>query len=102
MLELLDQQRAVLRFALRCGRSRLGRTQRLALRDDERVGAREVGRKRVTVAHRQQWNHNMRLVSEPAIVRRFKMLRSARSLRSPRRLRHAPIDTFEQIAKLRR
>src|SRR2546430_957226 len=41
-LELLDQQRAVLRLALRRGHSRLCRSQRLPLRDDEPMRTREI------------------------------------------------------------
>ena len=52
-LELLDQQRPVLGLALRRRGAYLGRTQRLALRDDERMRTRKVGRKRIIDAHRQ-------------------------------------------------
>jgi hypothetical protein len=52
-LELLNQQRAVLRLALRCRRSHLSCAQCLALRDDERMRTRKVGRKRIINAHRQ-------------------------------------------------
>jgi len=38
-LQLLDQQRAILRLALRRGGLRLRRKQRLALREDDRVGS---------------------------------------------------------------
>ena len=47
-------------------------------------------------------NHNTPFVSEPAVAYRFTMPRSARRLRSPRVLRHPPVDAFEQVAKLRR
>jgi hypothetical protein len=52
-LELLDQQRPVLCLALRRRGSQFSRTQRLALRDDERMRARKVGRKRIIKAHWQ-------------------------------------------------
>ena len=52
-LELLDQQRPVLGLALRRRGPLLSRTQRLALRDDERMRTRKVGRKRIIKAHRQ-------------------------------------------------
>jgi hypothetical protein len=51
-LELLDQKRPVLGLALRRRGSQFSRTQRLALRDDERMRARKVGRKRIINAHR--------------------------------------------------
>ncbi len=51
-LELLDQQHPVLCLALRRRGSQFSRTQRLALRDDERMRARKVGRKRIINAHR--------------------------------------------------
>jgi hypothetical protein len=44
VLELLDQQRAVLRLALCC-------TQRLALREDQRMRTRKIDRKRIIDAH---------------------------------------------------
>jgi len=59
--ELLDQQRAVLRLALR-------RDQRLTLRDDERMRTRKISRKRIIDAHRPRWNHNIRRVSAPTIA----------------------------------
>ena len=52
-LELLDQQRPVLRLALRRRRSLFSRTQGLALRNDERMRARKIGWKRIIKAHRQ-------------------------------------------------
>jgi hypothetical protein len=47
-----DQKRPVLGLALRRRGSQFSRTQRLALRDDERMRARKVGRKRIINAHR--------------------------------------------------
>jgi len=61
-LQLLDQQRAILRLALRRGGLRLRRKQRLALREDDRVGSCEIGRKRISRAAHQQTSAQMRAV----------------------------------------
>jgi hypothetical protein len=50
-LELLDQQRTVLRLALRRRGPQLGRTECLALRKDEGMGTRQVRRQRIIKAH---------------------------------------------------
>src|SRR6266700_2938900 len=47
VFELLDQQRAMLRLALRRRSSRLCCAQRLALRDDQRMRTRKIVRKRI-------------------------------------------------------
>ena len=88
VFELLDQQRTVLRLALRCN-------QRRPLRDDERMRTRKIGRKRIIDAHRQRWNHNIRRVSGRMIACRFKRLRLAGRLWTPGLLRHPPVDAFE-------
>ena len=52
-LELLDQQRPVLCLVLRRRGSQFSRTQGLALRDDQRMCTRKIGRERIIKAHRQ-------------------------------------------------
>jgi hypothetical protein len=81
VFELLDQQRTVLRLALRHSCSRLCGTQCLPLRDDDRMCTRKIGRQRIISAHHQQWNHNTRPVSARRIVFGFTKPRSAGRLR---------------------
>jgi hypothetical protein len=48
-------------------------------------------------AHRRPENHNPLSLSE---LPRFKSQRSASRLRSPRMLRHPPVNALKQVAKL--
>ena len=83
-LELLDQQRPVLRLALRHRGSHFSRTRGLALGNDERMRARKIGRKRIINAHRQRWNHkpmclrtrNLVVIYNAAISRPLAVARS--------------------------
>jgi hypothetical protein len=53
-LQLVDQQRAILRLALRGGGLCLCGKQRLALREDNRLGSYQIGRERISgVVHKQ-------------------------------------------------
>jgi hypothetical protein len=67
VLKLLDQQRPVLCLALRRRGSQFSRTQGLTLRNDERMGTRKIGRKRIINAHRQ-YGITSRCACELAIV----------------------------------
>jgi hypothetical protein len=58
------------------------------------IGERIIG------AHRRPENHNPLSLSELPIVYRFKSQRSASRLRSPRMLRHPPVNALKQVAKL--
>ena len=99
-LELLDQQRAVLRLALApppCLRRAAPRRASIAFSVARSSGSESVS------AHRRRCESqsDLRCVSR-TIARRFTMPRSAGRLRSPRVLRHPPVDPFQQIAELRR
>jgi hypothetical protein len=56
-LHLLDQQRTVAGLGLGVLRLRLGHQQRLALRDDQRVRGREVGRERISARSHAATDH---------------------------------------------
>ena len=95
ILELLDQQRAVVCFA-----SAAMRAARSAMSIDFSVSTSLGKESSAFIANDGITRCCARV--EPVIDCGFTMPRSAGGKRSPRLLRHAPIDAFEQIAKLRR
>ena len=64
-LQLLDHQRTILRLTLRRGGLRLCRKQRLALRENDRVGSFQIGRERISRAVHKQTSAQMPAVENP-------------------------------------
>ena len=107
-LHLLDQQHASADFGFEI--ARLGFCRKLGCRrfserrlagEHQRLQRRNIIGKRIAVIITRRWNHTSGVVA-PSISRDVRVWRSTHSFGPPRPLRMAPIDAFEQIAKLRR
>ena len=100
-LQLRNLERPRMRLCFSTARLRFRLDPSRAFGDQHRLQRRNVVRQRIVSAHANE-RTTTRFVCDPSPTSRVTMPHSAGRLRSPRVLRHPPVDAFQQIAELRR